>query len=814
MNAKTNGTAVLTPSALLDEVQPLLSILDTMQARILVADMDLNIVYANPFALATLASLEKHILDAFGVPVSEILHGSIHRFHKDPARVERALADLATFPREVSFAFGPVTITTQINLIREGREVLGYTVIFADVTAAKAQAAESERLSLETAEMATDAKAVNQVMSTIGSAASPEEAVRLVLDTVRSAFGWAYGSYWKVDPADNALHFALESGDAGAEFRAVTLSATFREGVGLSGRAWRNRDLFFTRDIGEMTDCVRAPVAQRAGVKSGVCFPIIVDGAVVGTMDFFATETLDPSPGRLDALRSVGNLVSQGLQRLAGQERDRRTATDTQAVSEVMASLAGATTPDAALRGALDTVRSAFGWAYGSYWKVDPSDNALHFGVESGDAGPEFRAVTLAATFREGVGLSGRAWRNRDLFFTRDIGEMTDCVRAPVAQRAGVKSGVCFPIIVDGAVVGTMDFFATETLDPSPGRLDALRSVGNLVSQSLQRLSAAERESIAAAELRAKVDSMLVSLAGAAGGDLTVAVTVEGDDAVGQMGTALKKLLGDLRISVSSIASNSEALAAAAEELQVVSEQMGANSAETSNQVNLVSEASVEVSRNVETVSTGAEEMSASIKEIAKNASDAAKVAGQAVDAAQATNETVAKLGQSSAEIGQIVKVITGIAQQTNLLALNATIEAARAGEAGKGFAVVANEVKELAKETAKATEDISQKIEAIQSDTARSVDAIAGILTIINQIAEYQDTIASAVEEQAATTSEMARSVNDASRGSTEITANMQAVADAADSTASGASDSQRAATELARMSADLQALVGQFTY
>ena len=323
-----------------------------------------------------------------------------------------------------------------------------------------------------------------------------------------------------------------------------------------------------------------------------------------------------------------------------------------------------------------------------------------------------------------------------------------------------------------------------------------------------------ERERAAAAELQGKVDSLLVTLAAAAAGDLTAKVTVSGNDAVGQMGNALTKLLGDLRESVASIATNSQALAGAADELQGVSVQMGANSAETSNQVNMLTGASMEVARNVETVSTGAEQMTASIKEIARNASDAAKVATQAVEAAKVTNDTVAKLGDSSAEIGLIVKVITGIAQQTNLLALNATIEAARAGEAGKGFAVVANEVKELAKETAKATEDISAKIEAIQADTQSSVQSISGILDIINQIAEFQDTIASAVEEQAATTSEIARSVNDASRGTTEITANMQNVSQTADSTASGAANSQRAATELSRMAGDLQSLVGRFTY
>ena len=256
-----------------------------------------------------------------------------------------------------------------------------------------------------------------------------------------------------------------------------------------------------------------------------------------------------------------------------------------------------------------------------------------------------------------------------------------------------------------------------------------------------------------------------------------------------------------------------EALAAASEELQVVSIQMGSNATETSAQVVRVTEGSINVSSNVATVATGAEEMSASIKEIARSAADAVRVASEAVHAAQSTNATISQLGVSSAEIGQIVKDITAIAQQTNLLALNATIEAARAGEAGKGFAVVANEVKELAKATAKATEDIAKKVEAIQGDTKDSINAIDGITMIINQIAEFQNTIASAVEEQAATTNEMAHSVSDASTGTNEITSNMRGVAAAAESTARGATESQRSATELARMAAELRALVGQFT-
>jgi methyl-accepting chemotaxis protein len=181
---------------------------------------------------------------------------------------------------------------------------------------------------------------------------------------------------------------------------------------------------------------------------------------------------------------------------------------------------------------------------------------------------------------------------------------------------------------------------------------------------------------------------------------------------------------------------------------------------------------------------------------------------------ADTTNATVQKLGESSAEIGKVIKVITSIAEQTNMLALNATIEAARAGEAGKGFAVVANEVKELAKETAHATDDISRMIEAIQADTKGAVDAIQQIGAVINQINDISNTIASAVEEQTATTHEISRNVVEAAKGSGEIAQNITAVAQAAETTTEGAGNSQKAATDLARMAAELQKLVAQFDY
>ena len=270
---------------------------------------------------------------------------------------------------------------------------------------------------------------------------------------------------------------------------------------------------------------------------------------------------------------------------------------------------------------------------------------------------------------------------------------------------------------------------------------------------------------------------------------------------------ALKSLL-------STVSDNATALAGASEELSSVSTTMSATAEETSVQANVVSAASEEVSKNVQTVACGVDELNAAIKEIAKSASESAKVSQQAVNVANKTNGTIAKLGESSCEIGKVVKVITSIAEQTNLLALNATIEAARAGEAGKGFAVVANEVKELAKETAKATEDISQKIETIQNDTRGAVEAIRQIGDVINQINEISTSIACAVEEQTATANEMGRNVSEASKGSNEISENITAVATAAQSTTEGANNTQQAAIEIARMAAELQQLVLEFKF
>jgi methyl-accepting chemotaxis protein len=280
----------------------------------------------------------------------------------------------------------------------------------------------------------------------------------------------------------------------------------------------------------------------------------------------------------------------------------------------------------------------------------------------------------------------------------------------------------------------------------------------------------------------------------------------------GRFGEAFARIHANFRESMLRISQSATALAASAEELTAVSQQMSGNAEETAVQSKVVASASDDVSKRVGVVAESAEEMQTSIREISKAANESATVARNAVSAAESANATVHSLGDSSAGIGKVIKVITSIAQQTNLLALNATIEAARAGEAGKGFAVVANEVKELARETARATEDIGQKIEAIQHDTRSAVEAIAQIGNIIREVNDISSNIAAAVEEQTVTTNEISRNVGEAANGTTDIASNIAGVATAAQDTTRGAADTQTAARALSEMAAELQTLVGRF--
>jgi putative methionine-R-sulfoxide reductase with GAF domain len=492
--------------------------------------------------------------------------------------------------------------------------------------------------------MPRDVEAVEAVINVLDrGVTSNVDAHRRSTETLVRELGLGYGAAW-VPTGDGAFHLQGEWGELvpalaatpGARIDRITSSD------GYGGQAIRTKRAVVTGADSDPKSCLRWASAHSAGATSGCILPLVEDGKVTALYEYYTAGTLPFIGARQSKWDSLGRLLSHARRAALAKAQLQETLDDRVAVTAVVAELAAARDQQEALRIALDTVRTAFGWAYGSYWALDEADDVLRFQQESGSAGEEFRKVTLAASFAEGVGLSGRAWRARDLFFVRDIGEMTDCVRAPAAQRAGVRSGVCFPLLVGGRVIGTMDFFVTETIELSDSRASALRNVQQLVSQRLDVLRRTEES-----------------------------------------------------------ANNSRAL--------------------------------------LDTVSR-----------LREAAGDAGRVADSAVSQASTMTAEVEALAQASAAVGEVIRIISGIADQTNLLALNATIEAARAGELGKGFAVVASEVKDLARETANATQRVSDQIAGIQTSSRSVASGIHTTSEIIGQLDAVQTRMGEVLEEQA----------------------------------------------------------------
>ena len=297
-------------------------------------------------------------------------------------------------------------------------------------------------------------------------------------------------------------------------------------------------------------------------------------------------------------------------------------------------------------------------------------------------------------------------------------------------------------------------------------------------------------------------------------GDLTKELLITSHDELGEMARWLNIFMSKLRNNVKLLSNNAQMLAAISEEMQAASTKISANAEETTTQAGVVSSAAEQITSNISSVASASEEMSATIQEISGNANNAARIVGDAVNSANAANPIVQRLETSSNQIGHIINLITSIAEQTNLLALNATIEAARAGEAGKGFAVVANEVKELAKQTGGATDQIALEISKIQEDAHATVNAIQDVLKLINEIDTVTQTIASASEEQSATTNEINRNINETATGTAQIAQNILGVVQAAQETAEGINLVAETAAEVAKMANEVKNVVSQFKF
>ena len=404
-------------------------------------------------------------------------------------------------------------------------------------------------------------RALDEVVRALGEMRGTRD-LRDVVDTIRRGLGFDYASAWQVDERRGELTFLAQTGELSAELTAMTPDWRMAKGVGLCGLAWQRDGVLPVADLQDHAPtCARGEVFLRAGARGAMTMPLWRDGTVVAVLDFLSRSPRTEGPDQVLVLDVLARTVSQALEAQHAAEEIAQTARDQQAVTTSVAKVGACRDEEQALRTALDTVREEFGWDYGSFWAVDPEARVLRFAVESGTAGEEFRRVTLAASFAEGVGLAGRAWRARDLVFVRDLGELTDCVRAPAAQRAGVRSGVCIPVIVGDEVLGTMDFFTTQTIELSDSRRGSLRNVARLVSQRLDILRASSRDRAASEALLGSVAQLSESAAEAVRvAEEAVAQTAAMADEVRTL-EASSSAVGDVIKVISSIADQTNLLA-------------------------------------------------------------------------------------------------------------------------------------------------------------------------------------------------------------------------------------------------------------
>ncbi|WLD11511.1 methyl-accepting chemotaxis protein [Planctellipticum variicoloris] len=760
----------------------------------------------------------RQLASALGFGPEQLVGGSIERLFTAIPTLRNELQQLSA-ARSFDASIAGATLNVVLSPVHsaDGRRT-GVSVSLFDVTTERHETA-------RTAENAQNQSAVNQVLAAVQSAETSEKAAIAALQTVREGFGWAYGSYWAVDPADRTLKFTAESGTVTPEFARVTATASFAEGVGLSGRAWRQRDLVFVEDLAKVTDCVRAPVAQRAGVKSGIAIPIEIDGKVVGTLDFFATTTLSLSDERRETLRNVGRLVSQSMTRLRDQTEQARinSMVENMPINVLLANR------DFELVYMNPSSRRTLKRL--EHLLPRPVDQLIGQKIDIFHKNPEMQRKLLGdprnLPHNARIQLADE-WLDLSVSAISDntgkyLGPMVswEIITEKVKMEAEVSR---IQNMMDQLPINVM--LANRDLELvyiNPCSIATLKKIEHLLPRPVNQLLGQkidifhknpEMQRKLLADPRNLPHKARIQL-GEEFLDLSIsAITDKSGTYVGPMVawsvvTGQVKLANDFERDVKAVV---EIVTSSATEMQASSKSMAAASEETARQSQVVAAASEEATRNVETVSSAAEELSKSIAEIARHVQEASKMTANAVSEADRTNVTIRQLGDSSNEIGHVVKVITSIAQQTNLLALNATIEAARAGEAGKGFAVVANEVKELARQTAKATEEISQKINAIQGATSTAVTAIGSIGDNIRKINEISTTIASAVEEQTAATNEISRNVAEAARGTAEVSSNIAGVSQAADEGGRGASDILAASEGLAQESTRLDSVATDF--